>query len=211
MHLKWFEKCLQNDENSSILESTCPPIQEQQSETVIHLELQQVLGTPLAANQQLAISTERNATSLHQWKIHRSWHICCFDVVQPIAGPLFWAQGLPLNSARVIHPEYQICSSVFETASTMSAAMDSEKHLTCRCYQRKTQTNEDNVGSTTTTPTPPTVQLVILVKIEDLKRRVAWTAQCGAHQKFTRSPTTLGHCHCCLKEKLLGCILRFES
>ena len=50
----------------NLVESTCPPIQKQQSETVIHFELQYVLGTPLAANQQPAISTERNATSLHR-------------------------------------------------------------------------------------------------------------------------------------------------
>ena len=43
-----------------------PSIQKQQSETVIHFELQYVLGTPLAANQQLAMSTERNATNLHR-------------------------------------------------------------------------------------------------------------------------------------------------
>ena len=71
----WFFRC-------NIVECKSPPIQKQQSETVIHLELQYVLGTPLAANQQLAMSTERNATSLHrienpskQHKIHKSWHI----------------------------------------------------------------------------------------------------------------------------------------
>ena len=50
----------------NLVESTCPPIQKQQSKTIIHFELQYVLGTPLAANQQLAMSTERNASSLHR-------------------------------------------------------------------------------------------------------------------------------------------------
>ena len=70
---KWFEKCLQMMKTlaiwffrGNIVECTGPPIQKQQSETVTHFELQYVLGTPLAANQQLAISTERNATSLHR-------------------------------------------------------------------------------------------------------------------------------------------------
>ena len=54
------------------MEFTCPPIQKQQSETVTHFELQYVLGTPLAANQQLAISRERNATSLHRIENQRA-------------------------------------------------------------------------------------------------------------------------------------------
>ena len=71
--MKWFEKWLQMMKTlaiwffrGNIVECTGPPIQKQQSETVTHFELQYVLGTPLAANQQLAISTERNATSLHR-------------------------------------------------------------------------------------------------------------------------------------------------
>ena len=74
MDLKWFEKCRQNDENSHILVfqgqpcgihvPTHPKTAKWNRHT--HFELQYVLGTALAANQQPAISTERNASSLHR-------------------------------------------------------------------------------------------------------------------------------------------------
>ena len=111
---------------------------------------------------------------------------CCCDVVQPIVGPLFWAQGpqqqppIP-NSVRPSPSRILMDSSILytdmilmlskkkrkPTRTTLAAKLQHQHHQLC--------------------------DFVIFVKC-----RVPWTAQCGADEKFTHILTTLGHC--CLKE-----------
>ena len=121
-------------------------------------ELQYVLGTPLAANQQLAISRERNATSLHRIENQCANNKRFTEVGTLLlwCGPAFcWATSL---SPR---PATTTTNSQFGSTFSIPNTHGFRKKCTDRMLsKRKTQTNEDNVGSTTTTPTPPTVQLV---------------------------------------------------
>ena len=140
-------------------------------------DLQYVLGTPLAANQRLAMSTERNARSLH-----RIENQCVSNERFTEVGTLLLWCGPAYCWATFLSPRPATTTTNSQFGSTFSIPNThgfSKKYTDMILSKKKTRTNKDNIGSKTATPTP-------------------WTAQCGADQKFTHSPDRLGHC--CRKE-----------
>ena len=145
----WFFRC-------NIVESMCPPIQKQQSETVTHIELQYVLGIPLAANEQLAISRERNATSLHCIE-----NQCAMKDSQKLAHLLLWC-GPAYCWAAFLSPKPATTTTNSQFGSTFSIPNIHGfrilyTNMILTLSQKETRTNKDNIASKTATPTTPTV------------------------------------------------------
>ena len=205
MHLKSLDKHLQNDEISGILvfqvqhrgihEPIHPGTIQWSRQSLWMLrccELQYVLGTPLAANQQLTISTERNATSLHCIE-----NQCVSNERFTKVGTLLLWCGPAYRWATFLSPRPATTTTNSEFGSALSVPnTHAVKILYTNMILMLSKKNKNQQGQhchKTATPTTPTVYFVIFVKC-----RVPWTAQCGADEKFTHILTTLGHC--CLKE-----------
>ena len=156
-------------------------------------ELQYVLGTPLAANQQLAISTERNATSLHRIENQcasnkRFTEVGTFAAVMwssLLLGRLFEPKARNNNHQfpillDLLHPEYswiqkknaQIWFWYYQrekrkpTRTTLAAQLQHQHHQLCKFVIR--------------------LKIWSVGSLEPLNAELI--------KKFMRSPTTLGQC-----------------